>query len=162
MSTCKHRLPVITLCLALAACAKESAPTTGEIGGRLEFPSDEVPALTVVLLEMNNPQPIKVKLPARRATYSVSVPPGRYIVFAIPDGSPDERLDPLAVGAHTDYSLCNPRVRAGEVEGQRCRTSPPREISVAAGERITDAHIDDWYLEEQVAMALLANVNPGR
>jgi hypothetical protein len=158
MSNYRNLFPVIALCLALGACAKEPAPTTGEIGGRLEFPSDEVPAMTIVLLEMNNPEPIKIKSPAKRATYAVSVPPGRYIVYAIPDESPD----PLLVGAHTDYSLCDPRVRSGEVDGERCRTSPPREVSVVAGARVTDAHIDDWYLEEQVAMSLLALANRDR
>jgi hypothetical protein len=146
----------LILCLALAACSHGSAPATGEIGGRLEFPAGEVPAMTVVLLEASSPEPIKVRSTARQTRYSVRVPPGRYVVFAIPD----ERPDPLLIGAHTEYSPCNARARRDGEARESCLTGPPREVTVSAGSRVTDADIDDWYLEEQVASALLALAGP--
>jgi hypothetical protein len=138
------------------ATPKKEAPskteTTGRIGGRIEFPSDSVPAMTIVLLKSDDPTPIKVRTVAGQSRYSVTVPPGRYYVYAIPD----DRPDPLLLGAHTEYSPCNARMRRGEPLAELCRTGPPREVTVAAGASVTDADIDDWYLTDEVAEALLA------
>lgn len=84
--------------------------------------------------------------------YELELPPGRYVVFAIPD----EREDPLLVGAHTEYSPCNARAQRGEEPGQPCTTGNPLEVTVRAGERTDDANIDDWYITEELAINLNA------
>lgn len=152
--------PVIPRGAALAAflcCTACAAGDEGEIGGRIAFPGEGVPAMTLVLLERNDPVPRRVPIAAGQERYSLRVAPGIYTVFAIPE----ERPDPLLVGAHTSYSVCSARQRAGGEADGTCRTGPPREVEVAAGARIEDADIDDWYLEEAVASALLALAEGG-
>lgn len=167
MDTPRAKLTLLILWLGLAACSNDPAPTSGErggspatasgeLGGRIAFPAEDVPAMTLVLLDLNSPEPIRVRSAARQTRYAVQVPPGRYVVFAIPD----KRPDPLMIGAHTAYSACSARASRDGSGEQTCRTGPPREITVEAGSRVTDADIDDWYLEEQVASALLALADP--
>lgn len=142
---------------ALLCCTACAAGGEGEIGGRIEFPGEGVPAMTLVLLERNDPTPRRVPIAAGQERYSLRVAPGTYTVFAIPE----ERPDPLLVGAHTRYSACNARQRAGGEADGSCRTGPPLDVVVVAGARIEDADIDDWYLEEPVASALLALAGGG-
>lgn len=150
------QLVIWALAVTLAACSADPAPGTGEISGRLAYPSEETPAMTIVLFELNVRRPTKVMIPAKRTSYVAQVPPGDYVIFAIPEGA----TDPTLVGAHTSYSLCNARVLSGEAPDELCATGQPREISVAAGARVADVNIDDWYLEEHVALQLRALLNP--
>jgi hypothetical protein len=140
------------LAAALLLCTACRAPSEGEIAGRIAFPSEEVPAMTLVLLKTDDDRPRRFPIAEGQERYAVRVEPGTYFVYAIPR----ERPDPLLLGAHTDYSLCYARQRDGGAVDEPCRTGPPREVTVAAGGRVNDADIDDWFLDEHVAAALLA------
>ncbi|GIX38373.1 MAG: hypothetical protein KatS3mg127_1612 [Silanimonas sp.] len=149
-------IPHGTLLAAFLCCTACAVGDEGEIGGRIAFPGEAVPAMTLVLLERNDPIPRRVPIAAGQERYSFRVAPGTHTVFAIPE----ERPDPLLVGAHSRYSVCNARQRAGAEADGGCRTGPPREV-VVAGARIEDVDIDGWYLEEPVASALLALAGDG-
>jgi hypothetical protein len=149
-------LVIRALAVTLVACSAGQTPGTGVISGRLAYPSEETPAMTIVLFELNARRPTEVVMPSKRTSYVAQVPPGDYVIFAIPEGA----TDPALVGAHTSYSLCNARALSREAPDTLCTTGQPREISVAAGARIADVNIDDWYLEEHVALQLRALLNP--
>ncbi len=126
---------------------------TGTLSGRLGFPSEETPPMTVYVMDASGaPETRFVRTSWNQRRYRLDVPPGRYLVFAIPD----ERVDSLLVGAHTDFSPCNARQIRGEQPVPPCTTSPPREVVVRAGAETDDADIDDWYLAADIALNLNA------
>jgi hypothetical protein len=110
------------------------------IGGRLSYPSEELPAMTVVA---RNPagETFAVDTKPKQARYRIEVPEGRYQVFAIALGTGDAS-GKAPRGAHTAYSLCardKARLKAG-----RCKTGPLEDVSVTQARGREDVDIDDW------------------
>lgn len=134
-------------CIAMAAQPPAEA---GVIRGRLAYPSEEIPPLTVVARGLDGQGDYTTKTRRNQTGYRIAVPPGRYIVFAIPDGMED----PLLRGAYTAYSQCNDIIRRGGTSLKPCKSGSPLTVTVAAGKTSANVHIDDWYLEPDVASAL--------
>ena len=120
------------------------------IGGRLSYPSEELPAMTVVARNAAG-ETFSVETRPKQARYRLEVPDGRYVVFAIAQDTGDASgKEPR--GAHTAYSLCardKARLQAG-----RCRTGPLEEVAVTQARGREDVDIDDWYMPEALAATL--------
>jgi hypothetical protein len=121
------------------------------IGGRLSYPSEELPAMTVVA---RNPagETFAVDTKPKQARYRIEVPEGRYQVFAIALGTGDAS-GKAPRGAHTAYSLCardKARLKAG-----RCKTGPLEDVSVTQARGREDVDIDDWYMPDAITETLV-------
>jgi hypothetical protein len=141
-----HRLRVTGAFFPLAlACACAGAAT---LAGRLTYPGDSVPAMTVIARDAGAENVFAVHTTRGQSSYRLAVRPGAYIVFAVPDAAADPRLR----GAYTAYSLCaHDRAR---VQGGRCRTGPLVVVKVAEGDAKTGIDVDDWNLPEEIAATL--------
>jgi len=121
------------------------------IGGRLGYPSEELPAMTVVARNSAG-ETFTAETRPQQARYRLEVPDGRYVVFAIAQGTGDT-AGKAPRGAHTAYSLCardKARLRAG-----RCKTGPLEEVSVTQARGREDVDIDDWYMPDALTETLV-------
>jgi hypothetical protein len=141
-----HRWLVTAAFVFLAlACAGAVAAT---LAGRLTYPGESVPAMTVVARDAAGENVFAVHTTRGQSSYRLAVRPGAYIVFAVPDTAPDPRLR----GAYTAYSVCaHDRAR---VQGGRCRTGALVVVKVAESETRTGIDVDDWNLSEEIAATL--------
>lgn len=140
-----------------AAAQPQKAPT-GLISGRIEYPGQGVPALTIVARGIDQPRTILLSTRDGQNRYRLRVPTGRYIVFAVPKSA----RDPLLRGAYTSYSLCNRIIRQGGRPIRPCTTSPLLTVEVAPSGHRRDIDIDDWYLTDEVAADLQLPPEAGR
>ena len=139
------RWPVTTLLLLVAhpLCA-------ATIGGRLSYPSEELPGMTVVARNAAG-ETFSVETRPMQARYRLEVPDGRYVVFAIARGI-GEPAGREPRGAHTSYSICardKARLQAG-----RCATGPLEEVGVSQARPREDVDVDDWYMPDALAATL--------
>ena len=136
------------LVAALFAAATPLPAAT--IGGRLSYPSEELPGMTVVARNPSG-ETFSVETRPKQARYRLEVPDGRYVVFAIARDTGDASgKEPR--GAHTAYSICardKARLQAG-----RCKTGPLEEVSVTQARGREDVDIDDWYMPDALAATL--------
>jgi hypothetical protein len=131
----------------LAAASPLPAAT---IAGRLSYPSEELPAMTVVARNAAG-ETFSVETRPRQPRYRLEVPDGRYVVFAIARGT-GEATGKEPRGAHTAYSVCA-RDKARMLAG-RCKTGPLEEVSVTQARGREDVDVDDWYIPDALAATL--------
>ncbi|OAI51945.1 hypothetical protein AYO46_01060 [Betaproteobacteria bacterium SCGC AG-212-J23] len=120
------------------------------IGGRLSYPSEELPGMTVVARNAAG-ETFSVETRPKQARYRIEVPEGRYVVFAIAQGTGDA-AGKAPRGAHTAYSICardKARLKAG-----RCTTGPLEEVAVTQARGREDVDVDDWYMPEALTATL--------
>jgi hypothetical protein len=125
--------------------------TAATIGGRLSYPSEELPGMTVVARNAAG-ETFSVDTKPKQARYRLEVPEGRYVVFAIAQGTGDA-AGKAPRGAHTAYSICardKSRLQAG-----RCKTGALEELSVTQARGREDVDIDDWYMPDAVTATLV-------
>jgi hypothetical protein len=139
--------------LAVAALLAGAPLHAASLGGRIEYPSEELPAMIVVARDAAGRLVSTQTRPGARR-YRIEVPAGAWIVYGIPlgTGTPEVR------GAHTEYSICardTARLLAGG-----CKTGPLVEVRVGAGERREDVDLTDWYLTARAAKALFYGSDP--
>ena len=103
------------------------------IGGRLGYPSEELPPMTVVARNAAG-ETFSVETRAKQARYSIEVPEGRYVVFAIARGT-GEAAGREPRGAYTTRGALT-------------------EISVTQARGREDVDIKDWNLPEALAATL--------
>jgi hypothetical protein len=128
--------------LSLAAALAQSAgAAAGTIEGTVAFPGRFVPSMTVYAAEVDTAKVHTVQLARGQSSFTVDVPPGRYVIFLTPNepGAPD------IYGAFTQYSRCAPRDVDGKCEDHSLVPLP----MTARGARST-VSIDDWYLTDDV------------
>ena len=137
---------LVAAALLLAAVPLRAAT----IGGRLSYPSEELPGMTVVARNAAGAT-FAVETKPKQARYRLEVPEGRYVVFAIARGTGGSSgKEPR--GAHTSYSICardKARFKAG-----RCATGPLEEVTVTPTRGREDVDIDDWTIPEALAATL--------
>jgi hypothetical protein len=127
------------------ACTCAVAST---LAGRLTYPGESVPAMTVVARDTAGENVFAIHTTQGQSSYRLAVRPGAYIVFAVPEAATGSRLR----GAYTAYSVCahdRARVQAG-----RCRTGPLVVVKIAEGDTKTGIDVDDWNLSEEIAATL--------
>jgi hypothetical protein len=143
MSTHRLRVTAAFLVLGLASACAGAAT----LAGRLTYPGDAVPPMTVVARDAAGENVFAVHTTRGQTSYRLAVRPGAYIVFAVPAAA-----DPRLRGAYTTYSQCaHDRAR---VQSGRCRTGPLAVVKVAEGDSKTGIDVDDWNLPEEIAATL--------
>jgi len=120
------------------------------IGGRLSYPSDELPGMTVVARNAAG-ETFSAETAPKQARYRLEVPEGRYVLFAIAQGTGDAS-GKAPRGAHTTYSTCA-RDKA-RLQARRCKTGPLEEVSVTQARGREDVDIDDWTLPDAITATL--------
>ncbi len=119
------------------------------IAGRITFPGSDNPAVTVYVYSLDPARLRSTPVRRGRRDFHVTVPPGRYVVFAAPRGvgAPD------VYGAYTHCSGAHfaPSAAAG---GANCADHSLRSVAVDRGTRRVDVAIDDWALSDADSDAL--------
>ena len=127
---------------ALASLGQSSGALAGEIEGSVIFPGQVVPSMTVYASELDTARLHSVQLARGKASFTVEVPPGHYLVFL----APNEAGAPNVYAAYTRYSLCGPH----EVDG-KCEDHTLIPVAVSARAPHPRVTIDDWYLTDEAA-----------
>lgn len=128
--------------LSLAAALGGSPVLAGAIAGAIAFPSQLVPPMTVYASELDTSRVHSVQLVRGQASFTVEVPPGRYVVFV----APNEPGAPNVYGAYTRYSLC-----VSQAADANCEDHALVPVAVTAKAPHAAVTIDDWYLSDDVA-----------
>ncbi|MEP6885759.1 MAG: hypothetical protein ABJC66_13510 [Gammaproteobacteria bacterium] len=124
--------------MSLGPCAGVLA---GSIDGAIVFPSQLVPSMTMYATDLDSSRVRTLRLARGQTSFSIDVPPGRYVVFL----APNEPGAPNIYGAYTHYSLCAPH------EAGKCEEHALVETTVTAKTRRSAVIIDDWYLTDDIA-----------
>ncbi len=143
----QHLAAPSRVALAAFALLLPLVASPAPLAGRLGSPSEFVPALTVHAWSASDRRLYSVGTGAGQATYTLDVPPGRYVVFA----TPADPGAPPVYGAHTRYSLCarDPQSLASGA----CRDHALVEVEVAK-RRVDGVDVTDWYLDDAVIAEL--------
>ncbi|HSJ53299.1 MAG TPA: hypothetical protein VLC52_06080 [Anaerolineae bacterium] len=127
-------LLLATCSLLLAACGRQPVPTAtsaalsadtpmpaaaGTITGRLCYPSDYIPAMTIYARNVDSQETASVTTVQNATSYELQVPAGTYVVFAwTAEGSGGTYSQFVACGLNvecTDHSLIPVAVAPGQV-----------------------------------------------
>lgn len=111
--------------------------TTGTVAGKLCYPSEMIPPLTVFLKEVNTNTVVKQDFPQNTSTFNISnVIPGKYIAFAYLQSSK------TGGGSYSAAVPCGLTVS--------CTDHSSIEFSVQANSSVTGIDICDWYSPNDV------------
>ena len=103
---------------------------TGTIRGKLSFPSELIPPLTIFAIRIDNGLSTyySIETTQNQFSYAIDVDPGIYNVFAFRDDF---------AGAYTRYVTCG--------MGSNCSDHSPLPVVVKAGKTVKNIHLKDWY-----------------
>ncbi|MBC7800907.1 MAG: hypothetical protein H7Z10_09815 [Gemmatimonadaceae bacterium] len=113
------------------------------IEGELQYPSEHIPPMTICAERLDGGGRICTdRLMAARGrsgpvTYRLSVPPGRYLVFASLKEGVAGGVTAHFRAYYSDYVVCGTRVG--------CKSHKPIEVVVRAGEHRRGVGPNDWY-----------------
>ena len=124
----------VTLQSVAPTAQPDQQPQPGVIAGKLCYPSDYIPPMTIYAREVNAGETVSIHVPVDTARYEIGVPAGTYIVFAWPDTG--------IGGSYSEFVPCGLSVE--------CTDHTPIPVPVAAGQRVTGIDICDFYQEESV------------
>jgi hypothetical protein len=110
---------------ATIAVLASPTPGTGEVGGRVCYPSG-ASAMTAYFEESSSHQVTELPLADRQPTYKVTLPPGTYLAYAW--------LDDFSQGG--SYSQCG--------TDDSCTDARPLAFPVLAGQALTTIDLCDW------------------
>jgi hypothetical protein len=127
---------------AVTSLGSGAAALAGSIDGTVSFPAQLVPSMTVYAAELETSRIHTVQLARGQASFTVEVPPGRYLVFL----APNELGAPSVYGAYTQYSLC-----AAHSDDSKCEDHALVPVAVTAKAPRSTVTVDDWYLTDEVA-----------
>jgi hypothetical protein len=127
---------------AVASLGSCAGAVAGAIEGVVTFPAQLVPSMTVYVSGLDTSRVHSVQLLRGQASFTVEVPPGRYLVFL----APNETGAPNIYGAYTQYSLCAPH----DIDG-KCEDHALVPVTVTAKGPRAAVTIDDWYLTDDIA-----------
>jgi hypothetical protein len=127
---------------AMASLSLSAGALAGTIEGVVTFPAQLVPSMTAYASDLDTSRVHSVQLVRGQANFSVEVPPGRYLVFLVPN----EPGAPNIYGAYTQYSLCAPHA----IDAQ-CADHALVAITINAKTPRCAVTIDDWYLTDDIA-----------
>jgi hypothetical protein len=132
---------LVRLSLAAVALVSSAGAVAGAIEGAVTFPTRLLPSMTVYASDVDTLKIRSVQLLRGQANFTVEVPPGRYLVFLVPN----EPGAPNIYGAYTEYCLC-----ASHDVG-KCEDHALVPIAISARVPRAAVMIDDWYLTDAVA-----------
>jgi hypothetical protein len=109
-------------------------PTTGLVSGRICYPSDRIPAMTLYFSQPETGRLIEQPIRENQASYQVELEPGSYFVFAW--------VANFQVGGmYTQAVLCG--------MGDDCTDHNPVSITISAGHLLEDIDVCDWVHPEE-------------
>lgn len=147
-----YALAVVVVGAAWLSAAGDAIAAT--LGGRIAFPGERPPAMTVVARDAAAGAAFTVTTRPGQTRYQLTVPAGTYEVFAVPHGFPPPEPGQAELrGAFTRYSICA-RDKAA-LEAGRCQTGPLERITVGATDTRSDVHIDDWFMPDALMAQLV-------
>ncbi len=126
--------------------ATEPDQKPGTINGRVCYPSESIPELTIFFQEVSTGQFTELPIPENQASYSIELDPGRYVAFAY-----------LNSGAALGGSYSNAVVCGLTAE---CSDHFLVEFEVSSGETLSSIDICDWYAPEMVPPDPRAELTP--
>lgn len=108
----------------------QQASSTGLISGKLSFPSERIPALTIFAIRVDNGKNTyySIQTEEHQSSYSIRVDPGVYQVLAYVDDY---------AGGYTQYVQCG--------MGYQCQDHSLVPVIVQAGDIFTGIDLQDWY-----------------
>ncbi len=106
------------------------AAAVGTLSGRMCYPSESIPAMTLYLENTAAGTATEVAIAPNQGTFSIELPPGTYIAYAWRPGFE-------IGGAYT------PAVPCGLTTA--CTDHSLLPVTVAAGETVTNVDLCDWY-----------------
>ncbi|MDE2306624.1 MAG: hypothetical protein KGL34_13770 [Gammaproteobacteria bacterium] len=139
-SRCTHRLAALAFALSSAAAAQAAV-----IDGRIGFPGDDAPPVTVYVYSLDAARLRNAAIQASRRDFRIEVPAGRYLVFAAPS-------DPGAPDVYGAYTQCDSV--AAKPLTTPCADHSLRTVVIGPGARRATVTIDDWSLSDADADAL--------
>jgi LysM repeat protein len=103
---------------------------TGTIRGKLSFPSEQIPPLTIFAIRIDNgfSTYYSIETTQNQFSYAIDVDPGIYNVYAFRDDF---------AGGYTRYVTCG--------MGANCSDHSPVPVVVKAGKTVKNIHLKDWY-----------------
>jgi hypothetical protein len=120
------------------AVTPSPASLPGTITGRLSYPSEFIPTLKVVALDVTNPSVYYfVNTEMNQSEYLLQVPPGTYYIISYVNRK-DGTLG--APGAYSQYVICGLQAS--------CSDHSLTPVTVAAGQTVTGIDPADWYAPE--------------
>lgn len=142
-----NQLPVESIIMASKEAQKWVAANTptepspvevenGTINGSVCFPGESIPPMTLYFEEINRGDLSYQDLPESQTSYSISLAPGSYIIFAYPGDTPD------LGGSYSQAVACG--------LGIECNDHRPLVVQVEPGANINGVDICDWYSQEDV------------
>jgi hypothetical protein len=132
--------------LTQAAIPATPTPSTGTVSGRICYPSERIPAMTLYFSQPEDEHLIEYPVEENQDSYQVSLEPGMYFVFAW--------VESYQVGG-----MYTEAVRCGL--GELCTDHTPVGVEVAAGDRLIGVDVCDWVHPEPFLPAPPGFVLPG-
>jgi hypothetical protein len=109
-------------------------PTTGLVSGRICYPSERIPAMSLYFSQPENDNLTELVVRENQDSYQISLDPGSYFVFAW--------VESYQVGGmYTQAVQCG--------MGDDCTDHSPLPISVFAGEQLAGIDVCDWVHPEE-------------
>lgn len=115
---------------ATATISPTLASQANNVSGKICFPGDSIPAMTVFFQDMGNNQVMELQIAAGQTQYETYLPPGAYQAYAW--------LDDFSRGG-----LYSNAVTCGLKSG--CTDHTPLKFSVSSGENSQGIDVCDWY-----------------
>ena len=143
-----HATRLLSRLVLLGLLALPLPVSAGIVAGEIGFIGEVVPALRIHAWQPATGQRLVFTTRHQQTRYTLTLPAGRWIVFARPDepGAPD------LYGAYTRFAACsrNPRsLRAGA-----CSDHGLLEVTVWKAGRVEGIDLTDWYLDDATAARL--------
>ena len=133
------------VCFAAALLALHAGVAgAAVVTGRLAPPTGTLPALTLYAWSLTGAKLYSVTTGDGEASFTIELPPGRYVVFA----APADPGSPAVYGAYTEFAACT-RDRPRGV----CQAHGLAPI-VVGKRRLEHIDLSDWYLDAAVTAEL--------
>lgn len=154
-----NRIARLNFSAALLAALTLMSGTSvaGSLSGRLTYPSEFIPPMTVIAKDVTTDKIWSTDTPNKQAHYQIKLPAGSYIVYAIPREGQSKRGEKTPRGAHTTYSLCardTTKAAAGN-----CKTGALIKVQITDSVASNNIDIDDWYLPDALQASLIDSKN---
>ncbi|HUV25757.1 MAG TPA: hypothetical protein VMW34_00195, partial [Anaerolineales bacterium] len=114
----------------------EGAQSVGTINGKVCYPGEVIPEMTLFFQEMSSQQITELSIAENQSSYIYNLTPGQYIAYAyLNSGAP-------LGGSYSNAVICG--------LGANCADHSLVQFSVNPGETLTGIDICDWYAQDEI------------
>ena len=117
----------------MTATVEAPPPVSGQVSGRVCYPSEFIPAMTAYFLETGSQTYTELAIAENQSEYALDLPSGNYLVFA---WLPGFQLG----GGYTAYVACG--------FDEACTDHSLLEVAVQPGQTVSGIDICDWVLTD--------------